>query len=44
MVSLRCKTVVKQELKKLGLHYVIVDLGMIEVLEDITVEQRKLLR
>jgi len=44
MVSLRCKALVKQELIKLGLHYVIVDLGMIEILEDITPEQRKLLK
>ena len=35
---------VKEELKKLGLHYVIVDLGMIEILEDITQEQRNLLK
>jgi len=35
---------VKEELKKLGLHYVIVDLGMVEVLEDITKEQRKQLK
>lgn len=41
MVSLRCKMMVKHELKKLGLHYVIVELGMIEILEDITAEQRK---
>lgn len=27
---------VKEELKKLGLHYVIVELGMVEILEDIT--------
>ncbi|WP_370088017.1 helix-turn-helix domain-containing protein [Ekhidna sp.] len=40
MVSLRCKLMVKEELKKLGLHYVIVDLGMVEILEDITDEQR----
>ena len=40
MVSLRCKMMVKEELKKLGLHYVIVDLGMVEILEDITPEQR----
>ncbi len=40
MVSLRCKMMVKTELKKLGLHYVIVDLGMVELLEDITEEQR----
>jgi AraC-like DNA-binding protein len=31
---------VKEELLKLGLHYVIVDLGTIEILEDITDEQR----
>ena len=36
MVSLRCKMLVKEELKKLGLHYVIVDLGMVEILEDIS--------
>jgi len=40
MVSLRCKMMVKEELKKLGLNYVIVDLGMVELLEDITKEQR----
>jgi len=39
MVSLRCKMLVKDELKKLGLHYVIVDLGMVEILEDISFEQ-----
>ena len=41
MVSLRCKMMVKEELKKLGLKYVIVDLGMVEILEDITNEQRE---
>lgn len=40
MVSLRCKMMVKKELQKLGLHYVIVDLGVVEILEDISVEQR----
>lgn len=44
MVSLRCKMMVKEELKKLGLHYVIVELGVIEVLEDITIGQRKQLK
>ncbi len=39
MVSLRCKMIVKEELKKLGLHYVIVDLGVVEILEDITQDQ-----
>lgn len=41
MVSLRCKMMVKEELKKLGLHYVIIDLGMVEILEDISDAQRK---
>lgn len=40
MVSLRCKLMVKEELKKLGIRYVIVDLGVVEILEDITIEQR----
>tara|TARA_R110002096_G_scaffold28336_19_gene85978 strand:+ start:1496 stop:2014 length:519 start_codon:yes stop_codon:yes gene_type:complete len=35
---------VKEELKKLGLKYVFVDLGMVEVLEDITNEQRENLK
>ena len=41
MVSLRCKMMVKEELKKLGLNYVVVDLGLVEILEDITEEQRE---
>jgi AraC-like DNA-binding protein len=44
MVSLRCKMMVKEELKKLGLEYVFVDLGTIEVLEDITELQREQLK
>ena len=44
MVSLRCKMMVKEELKKLGLNFVIVELGMIEVLDGITLEQRNKLR
>ena len=44
MVSLRCKMVVKEELKKLGLRYVAVDLGTVEILEDITPEQREQLK
>jgi len=35
---------VKQELKKIGLHYVFVDLGVIEILEDITKEQHEELK
>ena len=44
MVSLRCKMMVKEELHKLGLHHIIVDLGMVEILEDITEKQRKELK
>jgi AraC-like DNA-binding protein len=40
MVSLRCKMVVKEELIKLGIRYVALDLGMVETLEDITPSQR----
>ena len=44
MVSLRCKLLVKSELKKLGLYAVIIELGMIELLEDISEEQKILLK
>ena len=39
MVCIRCKMVVKAELAKLGLHYVTVDLGEVEILENITSDQ-----
>lgn len=42
MVSLRCKMFVREELKKLGVHYVSVDLGIVEVQDDITDEQLEL--
>ena len=44
MVSTRCKMVVKDELKKLGLHFILVDLGEIEIMEDISPEQREELK
>ncbi|RYE21459.1 MAG: AraC family transcriptional regulator [Sphingobacteriales bacterium] len=44
MVSLRCKMMVKEELEKLGLKYVVIDLGMVEVLEPISEEQRHKLK
>jgi AraC-like DNA-binding protein len=44
MVSLRCKLYVKQALLKLGLRPVEIDLGVVEVLEDITIEQREQLK
>jgi AraC-like DNA-binding protein len=44
MVSLRCKMIVKEELKKLGLRYVIVDLGVVEIMEDISPELNEQLK
>jgi hypothetical protein len=44
MVSNRCKTVVKEVLKDLGLHFVMVDLGEVEIMESITSEQRNILQ
>ncbi len=44
MVSIRCKMVVKSELDKLGLHYLIVDLGEVEIRERLTTEKRELLK
>nr|WP_043023870.1 AraC family transcriptional regulator [Fluviicola taffensis] len=44
MVSLRCKMVVKDELAMLGLHTIAVDLGMVEIVEEISIEDREALR
>ncbi len=44
MVSNRCKLAVKEELNKLGLHFIVVDLGEVEIMEDITEEQKEQLR
>lgn len=44
MVSLRCKMMVQEELKKLGLKYVVVDLGSVETLEVITTSQLEQLK
>lgn len=44
MVSLRCKMIVKEELNKLGIHNVIVTLGSIETMENITQEKREKLK
>lgn len=44
MVSNRCKMVVKEELKKLGLHFILVDLGEINIMENISTEQSEKLK
>lgn len=44
MVSNRCKIAVRDELKKLGLHFIVVDLGVVEIMETISIEKRNLLK
>jgi hypothetical protein len=44
MGSLRCKMMVKGELKNLRLHYTNIDFGKGEIIEDITQEQHDLSR
>ena len=44
MVSMRCKMVVKEELKKLGLHFIIVEMGVADIMEDISTQQREQIR
>lgn len=39
MVSTRCKMVVKEELRKMGLHFVLVDLGEVEIMEELNTEK-----
>ncbi|MFR1815658.1 helix-turn-helix domain-containing protein [Dysgonomonas capnocytophagoides] len=41
MVSRRCKMYVIEELKKLGLHYISVNLGEINIVENISEQQRE---
>ena len=38
-MSNRCKMLVKEELKKLGLHFIFVDLGEVDIMEDLSAEQ-----
>ena len=44
MVSTRCKMAVKEELKKLGLHFIVVDLGEVEIMETLSEAQTSQLR
>lgn len=39
MVCERCKMTVKSELKKLGLHFIVVDLGEADIMEELSAEQ-----
>ena len=44
MVSLRCKLVVKSALEELGLHHNLVNLGEVEILEDLNEAQKDSLK
>jgi AraC-like DNA-binding protein len=44
MVSIRCKMLVKEELKKLDLHFTNVNLGEVNIMENITDTQRDALK
>jgi hypothetical protein len=44
MVSLRCKMVVTDEVRNLGIDYSMVDMGVVEILENIRPEQKDLLK
>ena len=44
MVSLRCKMVVRDELGKLGIPFLSLELGMVDLEHPISAEQRQLLR
>ncbi len=44
MVSLRCKMVVKDALHELGLHPVMIDLGLVEIKEELTDTQKEKLK
>ncbi len=41
MVSLRCKLVVKEALESLGIHYVVLELGTVEIMHDLSEVHRK---
>jgi AraC-like DNA-binding protein len=44
MVSTRCKMAVKEALKKQGLHFIVVDLGEVEIMENLSFEQLEQLK
>lgn len=41
MVSHRCKIVVKEILRKSGLHSILIDLGEIEIIEELSAQQKE---
>ena len=44
MLTNHCIITVKEELKKLNLHFILIDLGEVEIMENISAEQREQLK
>jgi len=44
MVSNRCKMVVKTELNRLGLHFIVVELGEVDIMETLSQDQLQQLK
>ncbi len=44
MVSNRCKMLVKESLKDLGLHFIVVELGVVEIMETLSTPQLEALK
>lgn len=44
MVSLRCKLIVKSELEKMHLHFLVVELGEVEIIQELSSEQQQELK
>ena len=44
MVSARCKMAVKEALQSMGVHFVFVELGVVETMDDLTAEERRQLK
>src|SRR5690348_2550275 len=44
MVSLRCKMIVKSELEKMHLHFIVVELGEVEIMEVLSLGQQQELK
>jgi len=44
MVNMHCKMAVKEELNKLGLHFIFVNISVVDIMENITAEQHEQIR
>ena len=44
MVSLRCKMIVKSELEKMNLHFTVVELGEVEIVDELSPKQQQELK